>query len=80
MNRKFRSVSLWLFLGLMGTGTAYAMPNHAVSESNAVLQGFVCKGVVKDTADEAVIGNYINSKEEGGTNTVFFSNMESHVF
>lgn len=56
MNRKFRSVSLWLFLGLMSTGMAYAIPNHTVSESNVVQQGSVCKGVVKDAAGETVIG------------------------
>ena len=56
MNRKFRSVSLWLFLGLMSTGMAYAIPNHTVSESNVVQQGSVCKGVVKGAAGETVIG------------------------
>lgn len=56
MNRNFRSVSLWLFLSLVGAGTAYAIPGRAVSESNVVQQGSVCKGVVKDALGETVIG------------------------
>lgn len=56
MNRNFRSVSLWLFLSLVGAGTAYAIPGRAVSESNVVQLGSVCKGVVKDALGETVIG------------------------
>ncbi|WP_374044379.1 SusC/RagA family TonB-linked outer membrane protein [uncultured Mediterranea sp.] len=35
---------------------AYSVPRYAVSESNAVQQGTVCKGVVKDATGETVIG------------------------
>ena len=56
MNRKFRFVSLMLFLGFISSGMAYSVPRYAVSESNAVQQGTVCKGVVKDATGETVIG------------------------
>ncbi len=56
MNRKFRFVSLSLFLGFMSVGGAYSVPLYAVSESNVVQQGSVCKGVVKDAAGETIIG------------------------
>lgn len=45
-----------LFLGFISSGMAYSVPRYAVSESNAVQQGTVCKGVVKDATGETVIG------------------------
>lgn len=56
MIRNFRKVSLLLCLGMVSTGIAYAVPSDKVSAANVVLQGQPCKGVVKDSRGETIIG------------------------
>lgn len=56
MIRNFRKVSLLLCLGMVSTGIANAVPADKVSAANVVLQGQPCKGMVKDSNGEPVIG------------------------
>lgn len=56
MFKNFRKVSLLLCLGMVTTGIANAIPVDKVSAANVVLQGQPCKGVVKDSSGEPIIG------------------------
>lgn len=56
MIKNFRKVSLLLCLGMVTTGIANAIPVDKVSAANVVLQGQPCKGVVKDSSGEPIIG------------------------
>lgn len=50
MFKRFRSVSMLLFLGGISVGVAHATPS--MLEANVVQQSNVCKGVVKDAQGE----------------------------
>lgn len=54
MFKRFRSVSMLLFLGGISAGVAHATPS--MLEANVVQQSNVCKGVVKDAQGETIIG------------------------
>lgn len=54
MFKRFRSVSMLLFLGGISVGVAHATPS--MLEANVVQQSNVCKGVVKDAQGETIIG------------------------
>ena len=54
MLKRFKTVSMLLVLGGLSTGIANAVPE--VSESNIVQQGSICKGIVKDSNGEPIIG------------------------
>lgn len=54
MFKRFRSVSMLLFLGGISAGVAHATPS--MLEANVVQQSNVCKGVVKDVQGETIIG------------------------
>lgn len=54
MFKRFRSVSMLLFLGGISVGVAHAAPS--MLEANVVQQSNVCKGVVKDAQGETIIG------------------------
>lgn len=76
MIKSFRKVSLLLCLGIVSTGIAYAIPAEEVSAANVVLQGQPCKGVVKDSSGETVIGASVLVKgTTNGTITDIDSNF-----
>lgn len=54
MFKRFRSVSMLLFLGSISVGVANAIPS--MQETSVFQQNGVCKGVVKDTQGETIIG------------------------
>lgn len=54
MFKRFRSVSMLLFLGGISVGVAHATPS--MLEANVVQQSNVCKGVVQDAQGETIIG------------------------
>lgn len=54
MLKKLKSVSMLLLLGGMSAGAVNVVP--MVSETSAVQQEDVCKGIVKDSAGEFIIG------------------------
>ena len=54
MFKRFRFVSMLLFLGGISVGVAHATPS--MLEANVVQQSNVCKGVVKDAQGETIIG------------------------
>ena len=56
MMKVFKTVSMLLFLGAMSTGIANAAADMGVAGKNIVQQGSVCKGIVKDSTGEMVIG------------------------
>ena len=56
MIKNFKTVSMLLFLGAMSTGIANAAADMGVAGKNIVQQGSVCKGIVKDSTGEMVIG------------------------
>lgn len=56
MNRKMKSVGMWLLLGSLSTGMAYADLSKNESEIDIVQQSGICQGIVKDATGESVIG------------------------
>lgn len=56
MNRKMKSVGMWLLLGSLSTGMAYADLSKNESEIDIVQQTGICQGIVKDATGESVIG------------------------
>lgn len=57
MNRKMKSVGMWLLLGSLSTGMAYADLSKNESEIDIVQQSGICQGIVKDaTVNQSVIG------------------------
>lgn len=56
MLKRFKSVSMLLFLATMSAGTSYAYPTVDTSGVNVVQQNAICSGVVKDTSGETIIG------------------------
>lgn len=54
MFKRFRSVSMLLFLDGISVGVAHATPS--MLEANVVQQSNVCKGVVQDAQGETIIG------------------------
>lgn len=56
MNRKMKSVGMWLLLGSLSTGMAYADLSKNESEIDIVQQSGVCQGIVKDATGETIIG------------------------
>ena len=76
MLRRFKSVSMLLFLGGLSTGIANALPSNGVNASEILQQSSPCKGVVKDTHGETVIGASIVVKGTvNGTITDFDGNF-----
>ena len=56
MNRKMKSVGMWLLLGSLSTGMTYADLSKNESEIDIVQQTGICQGIVKDATGESVIG------------------------
>lgn len=54
MFKRFKSVSMMLLLGGISAGATNVVP--MASEANIVQQDGVCKGVIKDSAGETIIG------------------------
>ena len=53
---KFKSLSLLLLALGSSTGAAYSAPTFNVSNIGFVQQNGLCKGIVKDTTGETIIG------------------------
>lgn len=55
---------MWLLLGSLSTGMAYADLSKNESEIDIVQQSGICQGIVKDATGESVIGHwsFCNSK------------------
>ena len=51
-----KSVGMWLLLGSLSTGMAYADLSKNESEIDIVQQTGICQGIVKDATGESVIG------------------------
>lgn len=47
---------MWLLLGSLSTGMAYADLSKNESEIDIVQQSGICQGIVKDATGESVIG------------------------
>ncbi len=56
MQKRFKTVSILLFLLGSFTGTAYAASSLAVDDVRITQQSNTCMGVVKDASKEAIIG------------------------
>ncbi len=56
MLRKLRSVSVLLSMATLSSGIAYSVQNNTLPDISISQQNEACKGVVKDTAGEAIIG------------------------
>lgn len=54
MFKRFKSVSMMLLLGGISAGAVNVVP--MASEANIVQQNGVCKGVIKDSTGETIIG------------------------
>ena len=77
MLRRFKSVSMLLFLGSISTGMASAMPSHGESAPEILQQSNSCKGIVKDAHGETVIGASVVVKGTvNGTITDLDGNFE----
>lgn len=76
MLKRLKSVSMLLFLGSISTGTVTTMTASEINASAIVQQNGTCKGVVKDTAGESVIGASVVVKgTTNGTITDFDGNF-----
>ena len=56
MNKRFKSVSMLLFLGSISTGIVNATPTNDEMAVSITQQAATCQGIVKDATGEAVIG------------------------
>ena len=56
MLKRFKSVSMMLFLAGVPSGVAFALPSPEAAGTAIVQQNGVCSGVIKDTTGETVIG------------------------
>lgn len=58
MQKNIKSVSMLLLLGGISSGVTYALPSSTTDtqDVNAIQQGNICQGVVKDESGETVIG------------------------
>lgn len=56
MLRKFKSVSMLLFLMGISNSTAYAVTDSSVTNVKITQQNGTCVGVIKDGAGETLIG------------------------
>ena len=65
---------MWLLLGSLSTGMAYADLSKNESEIDIVQQTGICQGIVKDATGESVIGASVIVK--GTTNgTILFTQL-----
>ena len=60
MAKRIKQVGMLLFLGGISVGVAHATPS--APETNVVQQSGVCKGIVRDTHGETIIGASIKVK------------------
>lgn len=80
MNRKMKSVGMWLLLGSLSTGMAYADLSKNESEIDIVQQTGICQGIVKDATGESVIGASVIVKgTTNGTITDIDGNFSTNV-
>lgn len=55
---------MWLLLGSLSTGMAYADLSKNESEIDIVQQSGICQGIVKDATGESVIGASVELQME----------------
>ena len=71
---------MWLLLGSLSTGMAYADLSKNESEIDIVQQTGICQGIVKDATGESVIGASVIVKgTTNGTITDIDGNFSLHV-
>ena len=76
MNKQFKTIGMMLLLGQISMGTAYAAEILSVDNVEISQQNETCKGVVKDTTGETVIGATVLVKgTTTGTITDFDGNF-----
>lgn len=75
MLKRLKPVSMLLFLGFMSIGMAHASTTSEVTDAQVTQQNSICKGIVKDTSGESVIGASVVVK---GTTNGVITNMDGN--